>query len=310
MDSDEEGEYFLFENRQQTGWDRYIGGSGMLVYHVNRSNSDMGGMSAKSRWASNVVNDLPGYECAHIITANPNATDKETQTGEIFFGNSVTGYKTLNREQYPDYSFRSGAEPQFCIQDISGVKDVLSLNVSGPLTIDNVDIFQDAVIVQWKTDIETFEDLPALLSWRTPSGTMDTLEVLPYSRGTYSQTIEGLKPNTTYHFVISYDIEDAELKAVEADVTTKAIYYNSLPFIYLNTAVKTISKMFKKGSRIPLRVYNAVDVLRVEWEFRGNPVAVSPDGYFYLEEDGLLEARVYYDEDDYDIILKEIKVKE
>ena len=35
--TDTEGEFFLLENRQQTGWDRALKGHGMLIYHVDRS---------------------------------------------------------------------------------------------------------------------------------------------------------------------------------------------------------------------------------------------------------------------------------
>ena len=43
MDTDNPGEYFLFECRAASGWDQYMGsyggfvGSGLLIYHVDRS---------------------------------------------------------------------------------------------------------------------------------------------------------------------------------------------------------------------------------------------------------------------------------
>ncbi|MCL2681903.1 MAG: M6 family metalloprotease domain-containing protein [Bacteroidales bacterium] len=43
-------EYFLLENRQQTGWDAFIPSSGMLIYHTDRANT-----AALNDWTNNRV---------------------------------------------------------------------------------------------------------------------------------------------------------------------------------------------------------------------------------------------------------------
>jgi M6 family metalloprotease-like protein len=45
-----QGEYFLIENREKTKWDAFVPGSGMLIYHVDRSEA------ALNYWAINRVN--------------------------------------------------------------------------------------------------------------------------------------------------------------------------------------------------------------------------------------------------------------
>ena len=37
LETDREGEIFLLECRQESGWDAYIGGSGLLIYHIDHS---------------------------------------------------------------------------------------------------------------------------------------------------------------------------------------------------------------------------------------------------------------------------------
>ena len=84
MDTDNPGEYFLFECRAASGWDQYMGtydgytGSGLLIYHMDRSNNAAGYsqthdriLSAAQRWTLNEVNDNPAYQCADLLEAYP-----------------------------------------------------------------------------------------------------------------------------------------------------------------------------------------------------------------------------------------------
>lgn len=59
--SDNPNEYFLLENRQQTGWDTYIPGHGMLVWHIDYD---------PVRWAANTVNNSTRHQCVDIEEAD------------------------------------------------------------------------------------------------------------------------------------------------------------------------------------------------------------------------------------------------
>ncbi|MBP5271531.1 MAG: M6 family metalloprotease domain-containing protein, partial [Clostridia bacterium] len=81
-EADVDGEYYIFECRAAEGWDRYIGGSGMLIYHVDRSSNDAGystgedrNLNAAERWWYNEVNANPDHQCMDLIEALPLATD-------------------------------------------------------------------------------------------------------------------------------------------------------------------------------------------------------------------------------------------
>lgn len=56
-------EYYLLENRQQTGWDAYIPGSGLLISHYDYD---------ETIWAYNTINDDEDHPRATIIPANNN----------------------------------------------------------------------------------------------------------------------------------------------------------------------------------------------------------------------------------------------
>ena len=65
-------EFYIFECRKQDGWDKFIGGSGMLVYHIDKSDkiltpSEVYGIDLPSdrRWnLYNEVNCRPDHQCA------------------------------------------------------------------------------------------------------------------------------------------------------------------------------------------------------------------------------------------------------
>lgn len=54
-------EFLMFENRQQQGWDKYIPGHGMLVWHIE---------FAQQVWNSNTPNNNPGHKRVDIVEAD------------------------------------------------------------------------------------------------------------------------------------------------------------------------------------------------------------------------------------------------
>ena len=68
-----EGEYFLYECRDGSGWDSYIP-TGLLIYHVDRSTAHrVGGISAYEQWTdwpySNAINAYGDHPCFYVVPA-------------------------------------------------------------------------------------------------------------------------------------------------------------------------------------------------------------------------------------------------
>lgn len=80
-----ENEYFLFENRQQTGWDEYLPGNGMLVWHIDMD---------EKIWMANTVNNEANHQRVDIVEANGKQSGNEKyESGVTFPGTSnVTSY--------------------------------------------------------------------------------------------------------------------------------------------------------------------------------------------------------------------------
>lgn len=67
-----EGEYFLLESRNDKDWDKYLEGTGMLVYHIDKSDNMVGGIKAADTWklSRNCPNSIAKHQCADLIEAS------------------------------------------------------------------------------------------------------------------------------------------------------------------------------------------------------------------------------------------------
>ena len=313
MDTDTPGEYFLFECRAASGWDQYMGtrdgysGSGLLIYHVDRSNNAAGYsqthdriLSAAQRWTLNEVNNNPNYQCADLLEAYPMATS----IAEIFFPNS--NLDEFSATSLQPFKFRDGQPSPMSLLNIKKNGSSITFTVAGPIVLDVEDAHQDAFILNWHTDLDNFKNVPARLELVTPEDTL-TYIVPPYESGKYSFTFEGLLPRTQYTFILSYDVDADVDTSLSSSFTTKA--YNGFPFIYLNDTYRTITGYFTAASKMPLRVYNVPGVSSVSWTLDGQPISCGPDGYYHFLKGGLLKAVVHYEDGSREIITKQVNYK-
>lgn len=56
-----DGEYYLIENRQFTGWDQYLPGHGMLLWHIDY---------VPNKWYQNTVNTWTAHQCIDLVEAD------------------------------------------------------------------------------------------------------------------------------------------------------------------------------------------------------------------------------------------------
>lgn len=71
-------EYFLLENRQKTGWDKYIPGHGMLVWHID---------FVQSIFDNNIVNNNNSHQYVDLLEAD-NRQSNYNRAGDTFPGSS------------------------------------------------------------------------------------------------------------------------------------------------------------------------------------------------------------------------------
>ena len=306
-ETDVEGECYIFECRAPEGWDSYIGGSGMLIYHYDESSNDSGystsqgrNLSAEERWWYNEGNCNPAHECMDLIEAVPLAKDVYS----VFWPNG--SHTAFNAGSSPAFLYWSGKEPEIGLNGIKKDGNFISFSVAGPLSIEKVEEFQDAAIVLWTMNGQSQKGSGISIKAES-GGQAREFTVTPYSPGCYSYTFEGLQPNTTYTVSVFNPSDPA--KKVTATFTTKKYYSDGYPFIYLNSAERNSNGSFKRNGRMPLRVFNAQGAAKVLWYYGDNVLSSDGSGYYTVLGSGTIKAVIDYSDGTRDIISKTITVQ-
>lgn len=117
-------EYFLIENRQQTKWDTYLPGSGMLIARVDSTNASV--------WNNNTVNANPDHNYFELLRATPNiyGTTIIPSKGDPFPG--IGNVTMVNNETEPSLRSWTGAATPLSLYNIKSTDGVISFTVGGP----------------------------------------------------------------------------------------------------------------------------------------------------------------------------------
>ena len=84
-----DNEYFILENRQQRGWDAYLPGHGMLMWHIDMD---------EEAWMNNMVNIDPSHQRVDIVEADGIGSDA-SMTGDPFPGTGRRGIPVLQQRE-------------------------------------------------------------------------------------------------------------------------------------------------------------------------------------------------------------------
>ena len=316
FDTANEGEYFLVECRAQVGWDMYIGGKGLAIYHIDKSSAKTGHSkkyervaTAAERWLSNEVNCNPDHECADMMEALPEAVD----ASQVFYPYGKNN--EFSAESVPAFKLWDGTAAPLAIKDMMIAGNNVEFNVvrNAPIVSPEAvnvrrQVFQDVAIIQWSSGIHG-DSSPAKVTWG-PAGKEVIEEIVyPYEDGEYAIRIEGLKPLTTYNVSIVYETESGSAKETVVKVTTKRIYNEGYPFIYFNDIERNKDNSFRPGTMIPLIVYNLSNARGVEWFMDGKEIAPGKDGYFRVDRSCVISVHVAYIDGSTDIIEKKMIVR-
>lgn len=76
-------EWFILENRQQTGWDKYIPAHGLVITHYDYTDE-----MVKEYWDVNGPNNNAKHRCMYIVPAD-NIDDANSRTGDTYPGTSA-----------------------------------------------------------------------------------------------------------------------------------------------------------------------------------------------------------------------------
>ena len=139
-------EWYVFENRQQTGWDSYIPYHGLLIYHLDYTKS-----MVSKYWSVNGPNNNARHRCMYIVPAD-GIDDTNTRKGDTYPG-------TTGTTEFTDYTNWLGDKVRTPITNIREEGGLIYMQVKGGVTeqssiltqpIDYADITSNSVNVRAK----------------------------------------------------------------------------------------------------------------------------------------------------------------
>lgn len=217
-----DAEYFIMENRQQKGWDAFIPGHGMLLWHID--------YDAKA-WEKNELNITADHQRVDIVEADKKLTDN-TRAGDPFPG-------TSNVTQCNLTSWAGGKV--MSLDDIEEKDGVINLMLGGlNLKLNTPDVkvteVQDSSIVIGWTDVPVAKRYVLNIS-SVVNGKKESLPLYNnkvYTAAQPSLHVEGLSPETTYEITLQ-----ASRGSYSSDVYTQQFTTAAIPFSkYYVTDVK------------------------------------------------------------------------
>ena len=139
-------EWYVFENRQQTGWDSYIPYHGLLIYHLDYTQS-----MVNKYWSVNGPNNNARHRCMYIVPAD-GIDDTNTRKDDTYPG-------TTGTTEFTDYTNWLGDKVRTPITNIREEGGLIYMQVKGGVTeqssiltqpIDFADITSNSVNVKAK----------------------------------------------------------------------------------------------------------------------------------------------------------------
>ena len=178
-----ENEFFLIENRQRIKWDKNLPGPGMLIFRVDSTNVEV--------WENNLVNANPNHNYYELLRANFNGMNDSPR--DPFPG--TTNVTSITNATQPSLRTWDGKLSHYALMNIAEADSIITF---------------DVIIDKSKSSIEDFEKMPvgATLNERGVAGVyanwdfyncavVDTAQVaeghaVAMKNGSYFNTVENL----------------------------------------------------------------------------------------------------------------------
>lgn len=197
--TDKTDEYFIFENRQQAGWDTYLPGHGMLVWHIDYN---------EVVWEGNVVNNTPSHQYVDIEEAD-NDPSYYSIPGDVFPGTANVTSFTDNTS--PSMKTWAGVSLYAPITDIRESEEGEisfvfrgGVDIFGEITAhEATNVGADKATISWTT-VDNASSYLLSVYEKTETGDKKYVEGYSFKDvgNVSSFEIAGLYPLTTYYYVV------------------------------------------------------------------------------------------------------------
>lgn len=266
LNTPNQGEYFLVEMRNNLDWDAYIGGRGMLVYHIDKSKSPADGIQADVRWKINRVNGSSKHPCANLLAASR----YPTEVPGLFFPGSDHVFSLTTQTRPPLVSWQGqgcGVGLDSILLDIQEQYVTFTVIQDQGYAVPRIQhhyaqVGQQEIRLHWYTDIAL--EAKWQIEWRTLAESV-------YRSVTVSEkeyTITQLVPNEVYVIRITPRTDELLGETYSFDVKTQNI---TAPF----PAIQGLDKPYHVGDQLLLKVHNLTEAVEhIRWLINGRLVSV------------------------------------
>lgn len=216
-------EYFLLENRQQEGWDKFIPGHGLVIWHIDYDSNV---------WYNNVVNDYADHQYVDMEEADGNVMISD-RTGDAFPGSAnVTEFTDYTNPSMRSWNGKNTGKPVTAIaEDADGIITFRFMEGGRELTPAEVkvsDVHHEGFTIDWTTQV-------AADSYMVNVYTLNGGEKVfadgyrNYDAGANtSLEVKGLTPSTNYHVTVTAMNDYSEALASDVvKVTTGAAEFRN-----------------------------------------------------------------------------------
>lgn len=277
---DKDGEYFLAEARTAESWDRYINGSGMLIYHIDKSSNIVDGITASVRWENNLINTYAAHECADLVEAYP----KAESISQVFFPGQaqITEFGPVTEPAFVSWD---GIPAGYLFYDITAEGNSISFSVrkdNSEILLKPEDVsvkaYQTSAILEWDSSHA------GIARWGIEcEDRKDTTRMTGY-------VIEDLEPSSVYSCMIYHIGNYSNGDTVSVVFTTPGL---SSHYPLMNISRK---KLYE-GDYIDLVMENITEeYASVKWFINGNEIYVRR-AIFNYSGDYEIKAEIKYKSD-------------
>jgi M6 family metalloprotease-like protein len=195
-------EFYLLENRQQTGWDTYLPGHGMLITHIQYN---------PITWANNTVNNDDNAMGVDIVEADGIALSEKSQIDYTLAGDPFPGSSNVTSKNL-EYTVQTGNSSTF--QPITAINETggnITFSLGAKFvetspevaTSDSVSIIKSIITVGGKVISEGSSTIIAKgICWSTTMNPLitNTKTNDGSGAGSFTSFLTGLADNTLYHY--------------------------------------------------------------------------------------------------------------
>lgn len=229
VDGTDGNEFYVLENRQKHGWDTYLPGHGMLMWHIDID---------ESAWANNTINNTISHQRVDIVEAD-NLRSSRSVAADPFPGTSGVTQWTMTSW---------AGDTLLTLDDIEEEDDTIRMLLGG----------LDLKITSPQMAVTAIEDSSFTVEWDTVDmakryrlnvyelSDMGKTAVTGYSDKIFDEAeaakVEGLKPSTRYEVALS-----AERGSYSSDTVTTSLQTLELAFEKRQTASLTASDITDHG---------------------------------------------------------------